>query len=63
MGDAEGYLTHIRLCAPDIIALGYDQTGEYVNTLEQDLQAAGLATKVVRLESFRPDVYKTSKLV
>ena len=62
LGDAEGYIEHITREVPDIIALGYDQGGEYVDSLEADLKEAGLSTKIVRLESFQPEIYKTSKL-
>jgi glycerol-3-phosphate cytidylyltransferase-like family protein len=62
LGDESGYIEHIKAAAPDIIALGYDQMGEYVETLDRDLVAAGIAAKVVRLAGFRPDIYKTSKL-
>ena len=63
VGDTEGYMEHIKMVRPDIIALGYDQRGEYVDTLESDLAAAGLQTKIVRLEAHRPEEYKTSKLI
>lgn len=62
IGDAEGYIEHIRDVQPHIIALGYDQEGEYVENLEKELRAAGLTSRVVRLVAYRPDVYKTSKL-
>lgn len=62
LGDAEGYIGHIAKAAPDIIALGYDQQGEYVDDLEHDLGAVGLAVRIVRLEPYQPDIYKTSKL-
>ncbi len=62
LGDAAGYMRHILAVRPDIIALGYDQMGEYVEHLEQDLTDAGLASKVVRLKAFQPETYKTSKL-
>ncbi len=62
IGDELGYIKHIVDEAPDIIALGYDQAGEYVDHLEDDLRTAGLSTKVVRLKPHRPEVYKTSKL-
>jgi len=45
-----------------IIALGYDQGGEYVEYLESDLKKAGLATRIVRLKAFQPDTFKTSRL-
>ncbi|MBI5456260.1 adenylyltransferase/cytidyltransferase family protein [Candidatus Kaiserbacteria bacterium] len=62
MGDAEGYIEHIRNARPDIIALGYDQRGEYVDNLEKDLKDAGLDAQIVRLQSFHPEKYKTSKM-
>lgn len=62
LGDKEGYMTHILRIQPDIIALGYDQSGEYVRHLEGDLGSAGLRTQVVRLKPFKPEIYKTSKL-
>lgn len=62
LGDEKGYLAHIIEAAPDIIALGYDQAGEYVDNLERDLTQAGLSTKVVRLNALEPEKFKTSKL-
>jgi len=62
LGDLEGYMPHIRAAQPDILALGYDQDGEYVENLARDLREAGLDTKIVRLRSHRPEMFKTSKL-
>lgn len=62
IGDTVGYIDHICENAPDIIALGYDQRGEYVENLDRDLQRVGVKARIVRLESFKPDVYKTSKM-
>lgn len=62
LGDEIGYTAHIIAAKPDIIALGYDQTGEYVDDLEKDLTSAGYGGKVVRLQAFEPETYKTSKL-
>lgn len=62
LGDEEGYIDHINACKPDIIALGYDQSGEYVDSLEEALRAAHLETRIVRLQPFQPEVFKTSKL-
>lgn len=62
LGDTNGYIAHIAAARPDIIALGYDQSGEFVDTLRHDLQAAGLDVAIVRLEAFEPETYKTSKL-
>ena len=62
LGDEEGYMKHIGAVCPDIIALGYDQTGEYVDTLEEELRVAHLRTRVVRLKPYQAKVFKTSKL-
>ena len=63
LGDSAGYIGHIRANKPDIIALGYDQEGKFVENLEKDLRKAGLKTRIVRLGAFKPEVYKTSKLI
>lgn len=62
VGDERGYIEHIQKEQPDIIALGYDQQGEYVEHLERDLKDAGLSVRVVRLEPFQEHAFKTSKL-
>lgn len=62
IGDEDGYISHIAELRPDIIALGYDQEGEYVDSLENDLTKAGIGAKVTRLRAFEPDRFKTSKL-
>jgi cytidyltransferase-like protein len=62
LGDEEGFIEHIASARPDIIALGYDQAGEYVDNLQQELDARGMATKIVRLNAHMPEVFKTSKL-
>ena len=50
---------HIKKEKPDVIALGYDQQF-YVGNLMKELPKHGLKTKVVRLKSFRPEVFKSS---
>lgn len=62
LGDMVGYISHVLAAKPDIIALGYDQTGEYVDNLEKDLAEGGYKGKVLRLQAFQPEKYKTSKL-
>lgn len=62
LGDADGFIDHIAHARPDIIALGYDQMGEYVDGLQSALTDAALHTKVVRLKPYKPELYKTSKL-
>lgn len=62
LGNEDGYVPHIAQEAPDIIALGYDQEGEYVENLKEELAAVGLSPRIIRLEPFKPEIYKTSKL-
>lgn len=62
LGDESGYVAHIARVMPDIIALGYDQTGEFVDSLERDLAAAGIKVRLVRLRAHSPHIYKTAKL-
>ena len=62
LGDEVGFIAHIKAEMPDIIALGYDQAGEYVENLERDLAAAGLTPRLVRLNAYKPETFKTSKL-
>lgn len=59
LGAVHNYMLHILKEKPDIIALGYDQVA-YVENLKADLKAAGLQTKIVRLKSHKPHLYKTS---
>jgi FAD synthetase len=48
---------------PDIIALGYDQQHTLAKQLPQKLKAMGLPhIKIVRLASYHPETYKSSKL-
>ena len=63
LGQEDGYIEHIAEAKPDIIALGYDQMGKFVDRLERDLTNAGVRAKVVRLQAFQPEKYKTSKLI
>lgn len=61
IGAAGDHMPHIIKEKPDIIALGYDQVA-YVRGLKTSLKKAGLPTKVVRLKSHKPHLYKTSLL-
>jgi FAD synthetase len=50
---------HIKKEKPDIIALGYDQ-GSFVRNLPEQLRKHKIQAKVIRLKSFRPEVFKSS---
>lgn len=51
----------VRKIKPQIIALGYDQHTR-TTSLKRDLGKIGLAPKIVRLSSFHPRLFKSSKL-
>ena len=59
LGAIGDHMPHIIKQKPDIIALGYDQTS-YVRGLRAALKVAGLKTRIVRLKSHKPHIYKTS---
>ncbi len=44
---------------PDVICLGYDQDS-FTEKLETELAKKGLKPKIVRIKSFKPDIYKSS---
>ncbi|MBD3202982.1 adenylyltransferase/cytidyltransferase family protein [Candidatus Woesearchaeota archaeon] len=46
---------------PDIICLGYDQES-YTENLEGKLEKRGLNLKIKRLSSYKPEIFKSSKL-
>jgi FAD synthetase len=52
---------HILKQKPDIIALGYDQHS-YIDGLRAVLNKEGLKVKIVRLKSYKPHIYKSSKI-
>jgi len=60
LGSLENKYESIEKYQPDAICLGYDQEF-FVQELEEKLKELGLnETKIVRLESFEPQIYKSS---
>lgn len=62
LGSLKDHIGHILKEAPDIIALGYDQQGYYVDETLKFLKEKGLSIKVKRLKPFHPEKYKSSIL-
>ncbi len=58
LGSREDKFARINEERPDIIALGYDQTA----FVDQLVQKFGDTIRIVRLPSFSPEIYKSSKL-
>ncbi len=56
--DKYAVLSQIR---PDVICLGYDQEA-FVDKLSEACQERGLEAKILRMEAFHPEKYKSSIL-
>lgn len=61
LGEEEDIYACLKKIRPDIIALGYDQQA-FVDGLAERLVSLGLQTKIVRLKSFAPAVFKSTKI-
>jgi len=61
LGSKDDVYLIIKEFAPDVICLGYDQT-HFIDKLEEKLKEFGLKTRIIRIESFKPELYKTSIL-
>ena len=46
---------------PDVICFGYDQNS-FTKGFSEVLLARGISAKIIRLGSFHPEIYKSSKL-
>lgn len=59
LGDSKDKMKVIKIYRPDVIALGYDQFAftYHINKLLFDLK---MDSKIVRLNPYRPDMYKSS---
>ena len=60
LGSKTDYLQHIVSQKPQVIALVYDQKA-FTNGLKNKLAERGLQVKIVRLKSYRREIYKSSK--
>ena len=62
LGAKSDYIRHIVREKPNVIVLGYDQK-HFTEKLKEILAEKGLKVKIVRLEAYKPEKYKTSKLL
>lgn len=62
LGSLQDRYAVIEKFKPDVIALGYDQKVD-MSELKNKLQEFKLKTKIVRLKSYKPEIYKSSKLI
>ena len=61
LGELKDKYAVIKKYAPDVIALGYDQKTN-IEKLKNKLIKFKLKTKIIRLKSYHPEKYKSSKL-
>lgn len=61
LGELKNYYNCIIDQQADIICLGYDQR-HLADGLEKFLHTNNLSTKIIRLQPFQEDIYKSSKL-
>jgi FAD synthetase len=47
---------------PDVLCLGYDQRSAFTEHLDEELVRRHLHPRLVRLEPFHPEIYKSSKM-
>jgi len=61
LGNLEDKFEIIKEYKPEIIALGYDQTS-FSKELPKKLKDLRLNAKIVRLNAYKPEIFKSSKL-
>lgn len=61
LGNLRDKYAAIKKYKPDIIFLGYDQKA-FTENLELKLKNLKIKSKIIRLKSFKPGIYKTSKM-
>ena len=61
LGNLKDKYAVIKKYKPNVIALGYDQNS-FSERLEEKLKEFKIKTKIVRLKSYCPKIYKSSKI-
>lgn len=62
LGEKTHHYSILKKIMPDIICLGYDQSA-FIDKLDDELKKIGLGkTKIIRIESYKPEIYKSSKI-
>jgi FAD synthetase len=61
LGDKIDWYKIILKYKPDVICLGYDQVSP--KNFKEELRSRGVAANIVRLKSYKPKKYKSSKIL
>ncbi len=59
LGNLGNYYRVLDLVRPDVVALGYDQKN-FTRHIKTELRRRRLNSRVVRIDAYRPEQYKTS---
>jgi len=62
LGNLENPYLIIKKIKPNIICLGYDQKS-FTKDLPDKIKEFGLKIKIVRLKAYKPNIYKSSKII
>jgi FAD synthetase len=62
LGSLKNKYAVLKKIKPDIICLGYDQKF-FIDNLPKKIKAFGLKTKIIRLKAYKPNIYKSSKII
>lgn len=60
--DPKNFFHHVRIEAPDVICLGYDQWASEVYVKKELVRVGLKKTKIIRLSAFKPTVFKSTKM-
>lgn len=61
-GSEENPMKWLEEYKPHAICLGYDQRGNFVDSLPEKLKEFSLDTQIIHIWSFKPEIYKSSLL-
>ena len=61
LGSPYNHYECLDFIKPDVIALGYDQRS-FTDSLGNELRKRSLTTKIIRIDSYEPEKYKSSLL-
>ena len=62
LGNKEDIFKVLEEFKPNIICLGYDQKTTGEKTLHEELKKRKINAEIIRCKSFKPEIYKSSKL-
>lgn len=61
VGFEDDMIKSVEKVKPDIVALGYDQYGSE-ESLKKKFDERNIKAKIVRLDSYKPELYKSSRI-